>query len=1135
MSSKKEKNDRIDKIIRYNKTGVTKQHCQNCKNLFVILKESPTNMQLCFNCYAVMEGSVEAAKQASEMSEYQTELWDKALPPDFEQLVKRRAIKKELLLTNQTREGDGGLVIDLITEKLGRSISEELRTVDNMTDEKYQKHFDKAIKELDDYPELSDKIRTRMIAIIKENFDRGVKMHHTHAEIDKNQKEKLINIVKDKIKPEFYNKIEKILDLWIEDNEKELDEITESEILSAADGAVHNIEKHRESPNGYCKECDEYYNNGSIKTRLTEAVAIIDERIQLNSKDRSDFYKAQSKDGKTTSGNITTTTNLLDDQINQTYLKEIQKFEKKLRKRFNDTPQEKVDEFLNEIKGENEKIKEEAKRERELKKEQFKMKTFKEALSYIRKQNLFTQTDYENFSKSSDFPPDMHPTPTTFFKEWNGLGPTEPERWKKFLGVEGRLYNFRKDPKAHKRQTVKQILQEIEARLDHYIILTPGLRTNWFKIMGLFHHRDPGIRAFVKQFIETENTPEGKKQLQEALSRTIFNLQLGHFPKGIDSTPLAPEEKTYLDRERSGKTNYAKSALLEKVTTESVRSIIENTREVVPMTRDTRWWNLHVEFVKNMIFKRLFDPKTELDEIQHIVNEKKNGNAFHDEVLSRFWDEYNGVKSIKYWKNDYSFSINGEIKLPFLNQLYTCYKMRKMNGFCNFGDPGIGKTNASAIATRIPGIKFVLIIAPFNIQKQWQKAINNIYPHSFVSVGKEPFKNWAKGDYDVYYHVVNYEKFSREEGGQKLVNELANYQIDFMIIDESHHTKIRTESSISNTRLNIESLLDKLRISNRKLKCLMLSATPVINNIQEGKSILEMVTGTKYPDLKTTNNLGNATELHSEFVPFSVRYVKNYDDIKQEGKEDPIFVDATIPEFLSPHEVRKLSWRDYEQICTKVRIPEIKARLKKKTIIYTDFVDGDPKLGLPILEQLKIAVESEGYSVGFFTGGEVKPGIGGKGGLEDWSNCKVVDGERVPFNPFVDGDLDVLIASSSLSEGIDQLQYVSNNLILNGLVWTFAEFKQLIGRLVRQGQKSDTVTISLILARINGYDYDLKIKLNRLESKKILGNCVVDGTLPDMSTLTNSKKELKNMIEHILKKQESGIKIPIKEKQHERA
>jgi len=1133
MNKKTRKKREWDNLAKKVANGeTTKQRCDHCKKLFIILVPNSSMMQLCFSCFGVIDGIQEAAVKQSKMSNYQSELWEKPLPDNFADIVKKREIKRELVLTHDLEQGDGRKLLELFEQKMSAGVQKKINSQrEDVSTDQLKEVYDEAIKQFDDYPEVTPTLRKTIEGILKENFERWVTIHKHHAEQDSQKRKDLIQVVKDKIKPEYFTKIEKLIDLWIEDNEKPVTEITDEQILSAADGAVHNVEHHKEEPNGFCKECDEFYNKGSIKTRLTEALEIIEDRIQLNSKKRQDYYKSTSKNGETV--------------YPEEYTKEIQKFEKDLKKRFNDTPQEKVDEFLTEIKGENQKIKEEQKRERELKKEQFKMKTFKEALSYIKKQNLYTQTDYENFSKTSDFPPDMPPRPDIFYaKEWKAMSKqktedwktqlSEKDRWKYFLGVEGRLYNFRKDKNAHKRQTVKQILEEIEKRLDHYMIFTPGLLTNWFKIMGLFHHRDPGIRAFVRQFIETEKTPEGKKQLQEALSRTIFNLQIGHFPKGVDASPLPATEKTYLDRERSGKTNYSKTALLEKTPSLSVRSVIEGTREVVPMTKDSKWWNLHVEFTKNMIFKQLFDPKREMKEIEGMINEAKNGNAFHDEVLSRFWDEYNGVKNIGFWKKDYSFSINGEIKDPTLNQLYTAYKMRRMNGFCNFGDPGIGKTNASLIATRIPDVKMVLIIAPFNIQKQWAKAVPQIYPHSFVSVGKEPFKNWAKGDYDVLYHVVNYEKFSREEGGEKLVNELANFQIDFVVIDESHHTKIRTDSSISNTRINIENLLDKLRISNRKLKCLMLSATPVINNIREGKSILEMVTGTKYPDLKTTNNLGNATELHSEFVPFSVRYVKNYEEIKQEGNEDPIYVDATIPEFLGTQDIRNLSWRDYEQICTKFRIPEIVKRLKKKTIIYTDYVDGDSRLGLPILEQLKIAVEGAGYSVGFFTGGEVKPGIGGKGGLEDWSNCKVVDGEKIPFNPFVDGDLDVLIASSSLSEGIDQLQYVCDNLIMNGLVWTFAEYKQLIGRILRVGQKSNTITINLILARINGYDYDQKIKLNRLESKKILGNCVVDGTLPDMTQFTNSKKELKNMIEHILKKRESGIKIPQRERPHER-
>ena len=1096
--------------------------CGQCGKDYIILVPSKnTNKNLCYNCFANLEGIPNTTNVSNDMNPYQLDLWTVPKPDNFNEIVKNREIKKELIITpnafldqNDKNAADANQLINLLLGKINEQFKDQFQSFELITQEHGNKSFDLINKILDNYPEARPEIRKRLVNMIRRDIDKTIEKHNSQINNEKKHTERLLSHVEKNVKPEFYDKIKRLVELWIEDCEKPAFDITESEIMSVADGAIHNVEKHKEFPNGFCKECDEYYNSGEIKTGLTEALKIMNESVEnfniTNTKKIVDLAKER---GETPN----------DEQIQS----EVTHFKLKLDKKFLNTPQEQVDVFLKAIKDENEIIKTERKRERELKKEQLVMKDWAEARSLVRKKDLYTHTDYENWTKTDEFPEDMHERPDLFYKEWKELkGKTDDEKWKEFLGAVDRLYDFRKDKKAHTHQNTKTILVEIQKRINHYWLLTPGLITNWFKLMGLFHHRDPGIRAFVKQFIEEDRTPEGKREIMIALSKTIYNLQYGHFPKGVNATPLSTTEKTYLDRSRSEKTNYAKTALLEKSPAISVRSIIEDTREVVPMTKDTRWWNLHVEFIKSMIWKQLFDPDKEHDEIDQITQEKKNGNAFHDEVLTRFWDEYNGVYGIKGWKDDYSFSIAGVQKPPMLNQLYTAYKMRKLNGFCNFGDPGIGKTNAAFIATRLPKVKFILIIAPFNITKQWMTGLRNIYPHSFISEGKEVFKDWAKGSYDKYYHVINYEKFARDQG--ELVNELAQFGIGFVVIDESHHTKIRTPSTISNTRLNIEKLLDKLRINNRKLKCLMLSATPIINNISEGKSLLEMVTGTKYPDLKTTNNLGNATELHSEFVPFSVRYIKTYANIKQESK-DPIFTEALVPSFLSKDQVRKLTFRDYEQICTPYRIPEIIKRLKKKTIIYTDFVDGNPILGKPILEQLKDAVEKAGYSVGFFTGGEIKPGIGGKGGLEDWSNCKVVGGKKIPFNPFVNGNLDVLIASSSLSEGIDELQYVSSNMILNGLVWTFAEFKQLIGRLVREGQKSSVVTIHMICSTINGYDYDQKVKLNRMEIKKILGNCVTDGTIPNMDKFPKTQKELKNMIEHILKDQESTIKVPVRE------
>jgi helicase-like protein len=67
--------------------------------------------------------------------------------------------------------------------------------------------------------------------------------------------------------------------------------------------------------------------------------------------------------------------------------------------------------------------------------------------------------------------------------------------------------------------------------------------------------------------------------------------------------------------------------------------------------------------------------------------------------------------------------------------------------------------------------------------------------------------------------------------------------------------------------------------------------------------------------------------------------------------------------------------------------------------------------------------------------------------------------EKSGLDAFLEGDLDVLIASSAISTGVDRLQPVCNRLVINVLPWTAAEFEQLIGRIHRQGQTRNVEVI----------------------------------------------------------------------------
>jgi hypothetical protein len=114
------------------------------------------------------------------------------------------------------------------------------------------------------------------------------------------------------------------------------------------------------------------------------------------------------------------------------------------------------------------------------------------------------------------------------------------------------------------------------------------------------------------------------------------------------------------------------------------------------------------------------------------------------------------------------------------------------------------------------------------------------------------------------------------------------------------------------------------------------------------------------------------------------------------------------------------------------------------------------------------------------------------------------------FERFCNGNAQVLIASRPIVVGKDGLQQVCDNIIINTLPWTNAQYQQLIGRIVRRGQIKDTVKIHIIKARLNGYPYDERMKWNRIVYKRTLADCAVDGVMPvkNLATRTQAMKEL---------------------------
>jgi Hypothetical methyltransferase/Helicase conserved C-terminal domain len=315
-------------------------------------------------------------------------------------------------------------------------------------------------------------------------------------------------------------------------------------------------------------------------------------------------------------------------------------------------------------------------------------------------------------------------------------------------------------------------------------------------------------------------------------------------------------------------------------------------------------------------------------------------------------------------------------------------------------------------------------------------------------------------------NIVFYDKFS-QEASPNLILALAKQQIDFIVLDEIHFTKIRDEDEISKRRRNLDGLMTLVRRKNPSVKALGLSATPVVNNLREGKSLLELITAKVYDDVATNPTIPNAVTLYEKLSAISIRELPKYSIDLDTHVIDVI---AQRPSAISVKHL-KSNPLAIEKFLTDARIPEIIKLIDGQTIIYTEYVED-------IIKKISIALQDAGYTSALYTGFD-----------------------RSGLTKFLGKKVQVLIASRPLSVGVDGLQHICNRLIINTLPWTNAQYQQLLGRLVRKGQIRDVVHVFLIKASIGGYEYD-ELKWKRIQFKRTLADCAVDGVLPEKNLVT---------------------------------
>ena len=506
-----------------------------------------------------------------------------------------------------------------------------------------------------------------------------------------------------------------------------------------------------------------------------------------------------------------------------------------------------------------------------------------------------------------------------------------------------------------------------------------------------------------------------------------------------------------------------------------------------------------IKFFQNSTIKKYWKEAFEINDATKIVDfiKKKGttGNAFTDYVSEKFLEEYEGAMEIlKLIPEDYSFIDykTKKIGLPRLMQLYFTNKIRNSPYYCNLSGTGSGKTLSAVLASRIMDCKVTLVICPNDVVEQWggnpakdkKGDIKNIFPNSVVYTKDDVFT--ANLDSKSHqYLILNWEKFQIDS----VVNELRKLEkqkIDLIVLDEIQFVKIRGNVS-GRRREHLEAFINGIKETNPKAKVVGLSATPVINELSEGRSLLNLVTGWNHDKtLKVNPNVGNAVALHEKFANISVREKPEYGIYEERHFVD---IDAEWPRGKQSRDLIANPLQA-EEILTQIRIPKILELIegncscpkeecrnnkgKQPTIIYTEYVGSSPDSRSDrIIDILKDAVEGAGHSVAIYTG-------------EDHSGKDL----------FINGQRDVLIASRPIAVGVNGLQWRTNRLIINTLPWTNANYQQLIGRLIRYGQKKDKVDVFIIRASLDGWRYDEQFKWARILIKKTIAECAVDGIIP---------------------------------------
>lgn len=460
------------------------------------------------------------------------------------------------------------------------------------------------------------------------------------------------------------------------------------------------------------------------------------------------------------------------------------------------------------------------------------------------------------------------------------------------------------------------------------------------------------------------------------------------------------------------------------------------------------------------------------------------GNSWTDELRNRFLSVYNRAKQLQIPAH-YVFPHQ-----PRLMQLVAAAEAAERRRLLILSGMGLGKTLAALLATQAAGCGLVWVVCPNNAIDQWERAIAEQWHH--IEVRKKVINpQWRSTGPRIL--LLNFERFSRL-ADQQIAELIGDSCPDAFVIDEVQFAKQRTDEFQSTRRQQLAKCIQLAGDYRPDLMVLGMSGTPILNNLMEGRKLIELVFAEDRADLHTDTNIHNAMRMFQEFTRLGIR---------QRGADIwPVEIHTTDLDASNLlDELREVKRQHghlaaYEQVLLKAKLPTItQLCTAKPTVIVTEFVEG-------IVEPIRDALVTEGLRVGVFTG----------------------QNKHALYGPYADaleefkaGATDVLIGSADcMGTGIDGLQHRCCQMVFATLPWTDAELQQVIARLARHGQEHE-VDVHIPLSGLSYITRKGELaewsfcawRWSVIGSKRALASCAVDGVSPGQDDRLTSQKALR--------------------------